>query len=124
LFNSTFSSIWQREQFASKNVVGRGYVGRRDIPLIAGVLGTEPILLDAYESYPVSLAYYQEPIKPIGGQTRLNLRNEHLSYIITWLVSTKNKKTENFKTLSLPDRYSLCGCFSYMWYRKVFKARL
>lgn len=24
---------------------------------------------------------------PIGGQTRVTLRNEHLSYIITWLAS-------------------------------------
>lgn len=38
---------------------------------------------------------------PIGGQTRISLRNEHLSYIMTW--------------------YSLSGITSYMWYRQFLR---
>ncbi|XP_031828672.1 surfeit locus protein 1 isoform X2 [Nomia melanderi] len=38
---------------------------------------------------------------PIGGQTQVVLRNEHLSYIITW--------------------FSLSAATSYMWYKQVLK---
>lgn len=38
---------------------------------------------------------------PIGSQTRVTLRNEHLQYIITW--------------------YSLSGITGYLWWRQVIK---
>lgn len=40
---------------------------------------SEPILIDVVSEYNV-------PGGPVGGQTNISLRNEHLSYIITWLV--------------------------------------
>lgn len=57
-------------------------------------LGTEPVFLDAAASSSV-------PGGPIAGQTRVTIRNEHFSYIITW--------------------YSLSGFTAYMWYRNVLK---
>ena len=38
---------------------------------------------------------------PIGGQTRVTLRNEHMSYIITW--------------------FSLSAITSYLWFRQVYR---
>ncbi|CAL8103217.1 unnamed protein product [Calicophoron daubneyi] len=49
----------------------------RQIDGMAKELNTLPILIDAsYES--------TVPGGPVGGQTRVNLRNEHASYIVTW----------------------------------------
>lgn len=42
------------------------------------------------------------PGGPIGGQTTVSLRNEHLSYIFTW--------------------FSLSGISSYFWYKLVYLA--
>lgn len=38
---------------------------------------------------------------PIGGQTRVTLRNEHMAYIVTW--------------------FSLSAFTSLMWYRRIFR---
>ena len=48
-----------------------------DIESMASVLGTLPIIVDADTASSVKGG-------PIGGQTRVTLRNEHLQYIITW----------------------------------------
>jgi len=66
----------------------------RDLETMSRELGTDPIFLDATASSTV-------PGGPIGGQTRVSLRNEHLSYIITW--------------------YSLSAFTGYMWYRTILK---
>uniref|UniRef100_A0A8B9ZUJ5 SURF1-like protein n=1 Tax=Anas zonorhyncha TaxID=75864 RepID=A0A8B9ZUJ5_9AVES len=41
------------------------------------------------------------PGGPIGGQTRVSLRNEHMQYIVTW--------------------YGLCAATSFLWYRKFIQ---
>ena len=53
----------------------------REIDLMAKTLGTAPVLLDATK---------QSTIKggPLGGQTAINLRNEHMTYIVTWYTLT------------------------------------
>ncbi|PIO37835.1 hypothetical protein AB205_0103900 [Aquarana catesbeiana] len=38
------------------------------------------------------------PGGPIGGQTRVTLRNEHMQYIVTW--------------------YGLCAATTFMWFKK------
>lgn len=52
--------------------------------------GALPVMLEATDDFDI-------PGGPIGGQTRVNLRNEHLSYILTW--------------------YSLSAATSYLWYK-------
>lgn len=101
-----FFPIIQREPFTPKQEFTQGYWTRRDIEKISDQLQTKPIYLDAFENYSLKLLFDNDQldISPIGGQTRINLRNEHLSYIITW--------------------YSLTGIFSYLWYKKIFKSRL
>jgi surfeit locus 1 family protein len=49
----------------------------RDINQMAYELNTAPIFLDAV---------YDTTIKggPIGGQTNINLKNDHMTYLITW----------------------------------------
>jgi surfeit locus 1 family protein len=51
----------------------------RDIQLLASELNTAPIFIDAVDSTTVKGG-------PLGGQTQVNLRNEHMSYIITWFT--------------------------------------
>lgn len=61
---------------------------------MAQCTGSEPVFLDIVSECDIDGG-------PIGGQTRVALRNEHLSYIFTW--------------------YSLCGFTSYMWYTQFLK---
>lgn len=56
--------------------------------------GASPIFLDATNEFDI-------PGGPVGGQTRISLRNEHLSYILTW--------------------FTLSGATGYMWYLKFIK---
>jgi len=49
----------------------------RDVDSMAKLVDSEPILIDAVVENNV-------PGGPIGGQTNISLRNEHVSYIITW----------------------------------------
>ncbi|XP_055378837.1 SURF1-like protein [Condylostylus longicornis] len=64
----------------------------RDLERMCRVTESEPYFFDA--SYTSTV-----PNGPIGGQTRVNLRNEHLSYLITW--------------------FSLSAATSYMWYQQI-----
>ncbi|KAL7304156.1 hypothetical protein TKK_0003455 [Trichogramma kaykai] len=66
-----------RPQFVPKNEPDKGMWHYRDVYQMAEFAKTEPIYLDMVESD-------LEPNMPIGGQTRVNIRNEHLSYIATW----------------------------------------
>ncbi|KAL1456056.1 hypothetical protein WDU94_000810 [Cyamophila willieti] len=50
----------------------------RNLSEMSTVMGTSPVYLDACVDSDV-------PGGPIGGQTRITMRNEHLSYILTWL---------------------------------------
>jgi len=49
----------------------------RDIPALAERLGTEEVFLDADAASTTKGG-------PLGGQTILTLRNDHLSYLLTW----------------------------------------
>lgn len=63
---------------------------------MSSLTGTEPYYLDAVIGSSV-------PGGPIGGQTTVTLRNEHLSYIVTW--------------------FSLSGLSAYFWYKIVYIVR-
>lgn len=65
-----------------------------DVEQMAHVKGTEPILLDATAECSVKGG-------PIGGQTRIRLWNQHVSYIITW--------------------YSLSAFTAVMWYQRYLR---
>ncbi|XP_035209651.1 surfeit locus protein 1-like [Stegodyphus dumicola] len=79
----------KRPQFSPKHQPNSDFFFYRDVPKMTEITGAAPIFLDAETTVPGG---------PIGGQTRITFRNEHLSYIITW--------------------YSLCAATTYMWYRK------
>ncbi|KAL5012636.1 hypothetical protein ScPMuIL_011187 [Solemya velum] len=68
-----------------------GYWLYRDVGRMAEVADTSPIFIDA--TYPSTV-----PGGPMGGQTRVTLRNEHMSYIITW--------------------FSLSAITAFMWFKK------
>ena len=52
-------------------------LSRRDIDKLSAVVGTAPVFLDLAEESAL-------PGSPAAGQTRVTLRNEHVSYIATW----------------------------------------
>lgn len=66
----------------------------RDVLKMSNETGSLPFYLDATADSSV-------PNGPIGGQTRVTIRNEHLSYIFTW--------------------FSLSAFTSWLWYSKVYR---
>ncbi|VDM66796.1 unnamed protein product [Strongylus vulgaris] len=67
----------KRPQFVSDNVPEKGLWFYKDFAQMAKQYNTDPIYLEAvYES--------TVPGGPIGGQSNVNVRNEHLSYLLTW----------------------------------------
>ncbi|XP_005987457.1 surfeit locus protein 1 isoform X2 [Latimeria chalumnae] len=80
-----------RKPFVPQNNTEKNRWHYRDLEAMAQVTEAEPIFIDADLRSTV-------PGGPIGGQTRVTLRNEHMQYIITW--------------------YGLCGATSFMWFQK------
>ncbi|XP_037934212.1 SURF1-like protein [Teleopsis dalmanni] len=68
----------------------------RDLGKMCAATGAAPVFIDA--TYASSA-----PGGPVGGQTRVTLRNEHLSYLITW--------------------YCLSVATGYLWYRQILKRK-
>lgn len=66
----------------------------RDLVKMCVQTGADPYYLDARTES-------NTPGGPIGGQTRVTLRNEHLSYVVTW--------------------FALSGCTAYVWFNQVYK---
>ncbi|XP_014208220.1 surfeit locus protein 1 [Copidosoma floridanum] len=85
-----------RPQFTFKNDPEKGIWHYKDLEQMSNYADTAPIFLDMIESFP-------DQDMPIGSQTRVNLRNEHLSYIVTW--------------------FGLSGLTGYYWYRMFILKR-
>ncbi|XP_018595995.2 surfeit locus protein 1 isoform X4 [Scleropages formosus] len=83
-----------RKPFVPHNDIQGNRWYYRDLDAMAKVTGSEPIFVDGDLASTI-------PGGPIGGQTRITLRNEHMQYIITW--------------------YGLCLATSYMWYTKFIR---
>jgi len=83
-----------RQQFAPKNRTESNRWQFRDIPAMAEKLDTSPIFIDATTATTI-------PGGPVGGQTKVTLRNEHFSYLVTW--------------------FSLSAVSSYMWYARYLR---
>nr|XP_046230614.1 surfeit locus protein 1 [Scatophagus argus] len=83
-----------RKPFMPNNNVNKNHWHYRDLEVMSSVTGAEPIFIDADFGSTI-------PGGPIGGQTRVTLRNEHMQYIITW--------------------YGLCAATSYLWFAKFIK---
>jgi surfeit locus 1 family protein len=84
----------KRQPMGASNNPARGIWFYRDLEAMSEALGTAPIFLDADKGSTV-------PGGPLGGQTRVSLRNEHFSYIVTW--------------------YSLAVITSFMWYKRYMR---
>ncbi|XP_012695323.2 surfeit locus protein 1 [Clupea harengus] len=84
----------QRKPFVPQNNMEKNRWYFRDLDAMAAVTGAEPIFIDADFASTI-------PGGPVGGQTRVTLRNEHMQYVVTW--------------------YSLSAATTYMWYLKFIK---
>ncbi|XP_036039225.1 surfeit locus protein 1 isoform X2 [Onychomys torridus] len=83
-----------RKPFVPENNPQQNHWHYRDLEAMAKKTGADPIFIDAdFQS--------TTPGGPIGGQTRVTLRNEHMQYIITW--------------------YGLCAATSYLWFQKFVR---
>jgi surfeit locus 1 family protein len=60
-----------------KNDPQKGQWRHRDIDAMARITGSAPVFIDADVKSTVAEG-------PIGGQTRVQLRNDHLNYLLTW----------------------------------------
>lgn len=67
----------------------------RDVDQMSKELGTVPVFLDAAKSTTI-------PGGPLGGQTAIQLRNDHLTYLITW--------------------FTLSALTSILWWKRFSKA--
>ncbi|KAL2782239.1 surfeit locus protein 1 isoform 1, partial [Daubentonia madagascariensis] len=83
-----------RKPFVPENNPERNHWHYRDLEAMAKTTGADPIFIDADFQSTV-------PGGPIGGQTRVTVRNEHLQYIITW--------------------FGLCAATSYLWCKKFLR---
>lgn len=84
----------ERAPFMPDSTKGSLLFTFRDVTTMAEMTGTEPVCLDAVETLPGG---------PLGGQTRVTLRNEHLSYMFTW--------------------YSLSIATTYLWYQRFVRGK-
>ncbi|XP_012286431.1 surfeit locus protein 1 [Orussus abietinus] len=85
-----------RPPFLPHNSPGAGVWYYRDLNAMAELTGAAPVMIDMVAN--------DTPSKgAIGGQTIVNLRNEHFSYIVTW--------------------YSLSAVTSYFWFRQFIQKR-
>ncbi|XP_034655362.1 SURF1-like protein [Drosophila subobscura] len=83
-----------RPQFTPDHKSANMYL-YRDLPRMCGSSGAAHVFLDAvYDPQAMSGG-------PIGGQTRVTLRNDHMSYLVTW--------------------FSLSAATSFLWYRQIVK---
>lgn len=71
----------KRSQFSMKNRPEQELWNYRDVELMAFTRDSAPVFLDAVKE---PNSNNQSKSMPIGGQTKITLRNEHLNYIITW----------------------------------------
>ncbi|XP_047380670.1 surfeit locus protein 1 isoform X1 [Sciurus carolinensis] len=83
-----------RKPFVPENNPERNHWHYRDLEAMARITGADPVFIDADFQSTV-------PGGPIGGQTRVTLRNEHMQYIVTW--------------------YGLCAATSYLWFKKFLR---
>lgn len=84
----------RRPPFIPKNRPQQNMWYYRDVDEMAEKGNASPIYIEMV--FNKNLNQY-----PIGGQTRIELRNEHLSYLLTW--------------------YCLSAATAFMWYRKFMK---
>jgi len=86
-----------RPPFMTKNNPVKNHWLYRDVPLMSAYLNTEPIFLDLVSIRGVNLPVNVSMSAPVPAQTRVTLRNEHVSYFFTW--------------------FSLSAITAYMWRR-------
>ncbi|KAH7693293.1 SFT-1 protein, partial [Aphelenchoides avenae] len=71
----------KRPQFVGENIPERGVWHYKDFDQMAQKCGALPVYMEAvYET--------TESGGPIGGQTNVNIRNEHLNYALTWFATS------------------------------------
>ena len=68
-----------RPQFVGQNLPEKDVWFYKDHHQMARQYGTAPIYVEAVAESTV-------PGGPIGGQTNITVRNEHLNYLITWFT--------------------------------------
>lgn len=79
----------KRPPFVTKNKPEANQWFYRDIEAMANLTGTAPVYLEASSQSSV-------PGGPTSGQSHVQVRNEHLQYIITWYVCNQVARKKNY----------------------------
>ncbi|ODN04979.1 Surfeit locus protein 1 [Orchesella cincta] len=90
-----------RAPFMPKNRPGQNLLHYRDVPGMSQTLDTDEVFLDLYSVQGVDFSKARSESIPVPRQTRVTLRNEHVSYFITW--------------------FSLSAITSVMWHRRFIR---
>ena len=75
----------ERSSLTPQNDVQKDMWYSRDVEALAEKLGTLPVFID------LDLESSRESAMkggPIGGQTRISLRNDHVQYMMTWWAAS------------------------------------
>merc|ERR1712126_110746 len=94
VFTAVVRKAENRAPFMPDNFKGTPIFTFRDVNTMSDMLSTAPIFVDAVDTFPGG---------PEGGQTRVTMRNEHMSYIATW--------------------YSLSLATAYLWYQRFVRMK-
>ncbi|CAL8081549.1 unnamed protein product [Orchesella dallaii] len=90
-----------RAPFMPKNRPGQSLLHFRDVQTMAGNLETQEIFLDLFSIEGADFSKARAESIPVPRQTRVTLRNEHVSYFVTW--------------------FSLSAITSMMWHRRFIR---
>ncbi|KAE9554048.1 hypothetical protein FO519_002744 [Halicephalobus sp. NKZ332] len=93
-FDAIVRKSENRPQFVSENIPERGVWYYKNFAQMAEYCGASPIYVEATSEF-------TEPGGPIAGQTNINVRNEHLQYLLTW--------------------FSLSAITGVMWFLKFYR---
>ncbi|KAI5777371.1 SURF-family protein [Geopyxis carbonaria] len=78
-------SPWKKNFFTPPNAPEKGEFYFPDVAQMAGLVGAQPVWIEATQEPDLVVAMESEAKgRPIGRPAEVNLRNNHLQYIVTW----------------------------------------
>ena len=101
--------VWKKNMFTPENKPERGEFYFPDIEQMAGLVGAQPVWVEmTMEPDYVETQQRMRKGIPVGRPAEVNLRNNHLQYIVTWYVLIWNlyrhgKKEKRKRLPPTPD---------------------
>lgn len=121
--NGLLREPWKKNYFTPDNKPGDGKFYFPDVYEMAGLSGAEPVWIEETMKPNLLVSYDRESKGiPIGRAAEVNLRNNHLQYIVTWYVLTVLLRfLFKLDIISLFIRYSLSVATTIMMWMVLRK---